>query len=47
MDGKKVPAPAALQSGNSYVATNKEKFKKCEYFPPQEFNSSPRLQRKA
>ena len=47
MDGKVVPTPSDLQIGNSYVAANKEKFKKCEYFPPQEFNSSPRLQRKA
>ena len=47
MDGKLVPAPTALQSGNSYVAANKEKFKKCEYFPPQDFNASPRLNRKS
>lgn len=46
MDGKLVPAPSALQSGNSYVAANKELFKKCEYFPPQDFNASPRLTRK-
>jgi hypothetical protein len=46
MDGKLIPGPGALQSGNSYVATNKEKFKKCEYFPPNDFSSSPRQNRK-
>lgn len=47
-NGEPIQSPAQLISGNCYVAANKEKFKKCEYFSPQDFNSvSPRLNRKS
>lgn len=48
MEGEPVLTPAQLISSNGYVAANKEKFKKCEYFSPQDFNHvSPRLNRKS
>lgn len=47
MDGNLITEPQQLLSGNSYVATNKEKFKRFEYFPPEDFGISPRLLRKS
>ena len=47
MDGEPVVSPAQLTNGSCYVAAHKEKFKKCEYFPPQDFNIvSPGVSRK-
>ena len=47
MEGEPVITPAQLITGHGYVAANKEKFKRCEYFSPQDFNhTSPRNTRK-
>jgi len=46
MEGEPVVSPSQLISGNSYVAANKERFKRCEYFTPQDFGASPKLNRR-
>jgi hypothetical protein len=47
MDGEQIQHSSQLQNGQCYVASNKEKFKRVEYFPPEEFGMSPRALRKA
>ena len=46
MEGIQIKDVQQLVNGNSYVATNKERFKRCEYFSPEEFGISPRPMRK-
>jgi hypothetical protein len=48
MNGKKVINSDQLINGQCYVACNKERFKKIEYFPPSDFNVvSPKQARKS
>lgn len=47
INGELVVKTAQLIFGQSYVAANKEKFKKCGYLIPHDFNLSIRLKRKS
>ena len=46
MDGVQVKNIEELETGCLYVATNKEKFKRCKYFTPEEFGIAARPFRK-
>jgi hypothetical protein len=46
MDGELVMSPGQLVTSGCYVAANKERFKRCEYYPASS-DFSPRINRKA
>ena len=43
MEGEIVQSPAQLIHGHAYVAANKEKYKRVDYYPPENFSLSPRM----
>jgi hypothetical protein len=49
MQGEQVYTPDQLVYGQCYVAASKGRFKKCEYYAPEDFTNgaSPRMMRKA